>query len=82
MLWRGFKIHDNRQIYQQSTRCVYEIQMSPAATVVHILNVLHFYLNPLPGMCYVCVSNPSALSVQVWLLCHHPNLKYCALSGV
>ena len=59
--------------------------MPPAATKLKDgknLLVLHFDPTPTPhgcGMSVKCEQSIDELTVQVWLLYHHPNFKYCTL---
>ena len=62
--------------------CVCETQMPPVATKSkYDKKVLHFDLAPPQGhvMSVKCEEPIEELTVQVWLLYHHPNFKYCTL---
>ena len=60
--------------------------MPPAATKSKYMygkNLLVLYFDPAPSQGHVmsvkCEEPIDELTVQVWLLCHHPNFKYCTL---
>ena len=72
----------NRTMFRQI--CVCETRMPPAATIQNMAKISKSYILTPPNpqgqvMSEKCEEPKGELTVQVWLLYHHPNFKYCTL---